>query len=149
MLLTADKIFCRWMGPKDEGRILEIENDSSPQPQGVDLLAYLKKRNYFGVVCEVNSKIVAFMIYHVRKENIEIESFCVDPNYRLQGIGKKMMDEVKTKLNSRRRKLDLFVPDSSLDAHLFLKRMGFIADGIIRRCYGQDDGYYFIFTKET
>jgi ribosomal protein S18 acetylase RimI-like enzyme len=80
-----------------------------------------------GMVAETND-VVGFCIYSLENpETFSILHLVVDKDFCRKGIGTKIINRMKSKLNEQRKILDYEVPESYLDMQLFLKAMGFKA----------------------
>jgi ribosomal-protein-alanine N-acetyltransferase len=149
---TKPKIYIRWGINRDMPRILEIENEVFEYPWSEeDYRTYLKQRNVISMVIEVDDLVVGFMVYELHKTHLNIPNFAITESYQRQGLGTKMIDKLKGKLdNNRRNHLIMEVRDSNIAAHLFLKNNDFKAVKIVRDAYEDclDDMYIFRYNYE-
>ncbi len=94
------------------------------------------------MVAEIGDEVVGFMIYELHKNRLNLVSLGVDPNYGRRGIGSEMVSKLTSKLSpDRRNRITCCVSDSNLDAHLFLRSLGFKATRVLRGvgCDGSDE----------
>lgn len=141
------KTHIRWMIRRDMPEVLNIEMRSFDYPWAErDFIQCLRQRNCIGMVCEYKEQIVAFMVYKFSKDKLTILNFAVHPEFRRQGFGKQMIDNLRLKLSQQRRRwMDLHVSDDNLTMQLFLRSMGFQAKGVEPNFYAEHekDAYYF------
>lgn len=71
-------------------------------------------------------------IYQYRATHIIVLTFGTRVHHRRQGHGARLMAHLMKKLDRNRHSLFAMVPDHNLPAHLFLRSMGFRAEGCIR-----------------
>lgn len=92
---------------------------------------------------DANGFILAAAIYQHRATHIILLAFATRLSFRRQGHGKRLLSHVLEKLDRTRHSLFVFVPDTNLPGHLFLRSMGFRAEECIRgvKC----DSYKFRF----
>lgn len=135
----------RWMIRRDFGDVMRIEREEFANPYTVDeLTEFMERRNVIGMVAEDfrnddAGRIVGFMVYAFHKSRIELLDFAVDGWSQGQGIGTAMMNKLKGKLHTdRRRYIEFDVSENNTDGQLFLKALGFVCTEIR---YGEfDDG---------
>lgn len=144
-LETCLQIQIRWLIRRDMTDVLRIERDSFEFSWAEeDFLKCLRQRNCIGMVAEVDSQIVGFMIYELHKSKLSVLNFAVDPEWRRQGIGTEMAQKLVDKLSQQRRnEIILEVRESNLSAQLFFREQGFRAINIIRNHYDDttEDAY--------
>lgn len=95
----------RWMIRRDMPEVLLIDafGTNTPWTQE-DFLYRLQQRNVIGMVAETtNNTIVGFIVYSLSKNKMNIERLAVHPLYRNKGVGKMLIDTLKTKTSSHRR----------------------------------------------
>lgn len=145
------KFHVRWMIRRDMPEVLQIERSSNEYPwEEEDFLRTLRQRNCIGMVVEgkteLNSNgtsiqdreppVVGFMIYELGNDYLDLVNLAVHPDYKRQGVGTAMISKLISKLSSHRRtSISLIVRDSNLFAHLFYKKLGFVAIGVLRDYY--------------
>lgn len=126
----------RWLIRRDLSDIVQIDAASYGEPWDEErFLVALRKRNCIGYVAESAGVIVGYMIYDLHKDHLRVLRFAVDQDQRRRSVGREMVTRLIDKLHQqRRRHIDIAVPEDNLDAHLFLRAMGFRATGM------SDDG---------
>jgi len=136
----------RWVIRKDMLEISEIENRNYDFPwDEKDFISVSRKRNNIGVVFEKDFNIEGYMFYGLQRNKFEIFNLTVDFDYRRKGIGTKLIDYVKSKLNMRgRHEINFKLRETNLDGQLFLQKQGFRSITAIRNYYddSQEDLYY-------
>lgn len=146
MNALCDSLQLRWVIRRDMDEMLEIERGSFEFPWNeTDFVDALRQRNIIGIVAEAASEIRGFMIYELRKHELEIIKFAVHPEMRRQLIGTTMLRRLKDKLSIQRRKeLVLKIRESNLPGQLFFRQAGFEASGVLRQwyCDGQSEDAY-------
>lgn len=127
----------RWMIKADLPRVLEIEGESfaDPWPEE-DFIRVLRQPNCIGMVAEIGEVVVGFMIYRLGRRQIELLNLAVAHAYRRKGIGSQLVDKLKSRLQSIRRKVLRFdIADFNLLGHIFLRSQGLISTEIIPERY--------------
>jgi len=146
--MNGQEIAMRWMIRSDMDRVICLENNSFDFPWTEDeFIACLRCRNSIGVVAELSGLIVGYMIYELHKTRLHILNFCVDPDYRRQGVGTAMVTKLASKLSLQRRtRIALEVSETNLTAQLFFRANGFRAERILFGRYDSspDQSYYMV-----
>ena len=141
---SPSPIRTRWMIRRDMLTVLGIENASFEHAWTEEnFLNCLRARNCVGMVAEhlPNDETVGFMIYELRPKSMTILNFAVDPNFRRQDVGTKMIDKLVSKLSAHRRdRIIVNVRESNLAAQLFFRSQGFRATKVLRGFYQEDTG---------
>lgn len=134
---TQLDIHIRWMIRRDSEEVLAIERASFEFPwRDEDFLACLRQRNCIGMVAEHSEKVVGFMLYELHKDRLHILNFAVHPDFRRQGVGRKMVEKLVSKLHPQRRnRIMLEVRETNVPAQLFFKQLGFRAISLLRDFY--------------
>jgi len=150
-----EKPWIRWMIARDLDEVASIEALSfSPAPAGgapgaspldADLLrAALSPRNRIGLVAERGETIVGWMLYELHPRHGRLVRLAFHPGHRREGVGTWLVLKLRTKLSDHRRdRLITTVPDTMLEAHLFLRSTGFRAERVLPGRFGEQDGYLF------
>jgi ribosomal-protein-alanine N-acetyltransferase len=139
----------RWLVRRDVEEVARIDFECYPQPWCVnEILECLKQRNVIGMVFEVGKDIAGYMIYELHKSRLVVVRFVVHPNWQRNGVGRRMVQRLLDKLSTqRRRHIEFYVSERSMDAHRFLKAMTFTAVGVERNYIGDGhDAYLFRYT---
>lgn len=131
----------RWMIRRDQSEVNEIETASFGFPwQEEDFVRCLRQRNCIGMVAELNSRVVGYMIYELHRARLHVLNFAVHPDFRRRGIGAALIDKLKGKLSEQRRtRILLEVRETNLPAQFFFKSLGFQAITVLRSFYDQQD----------
>jgi ribosomal protein S18 acetylase RimI-like enzyme len=119
------EIKTRYITRDDMDRIHEIDHESKD-----DIAHILKGQEIINGMVAVNDTddVIGFCIYSLENpETFNILHLAVDERFYRQGIGLKLIDRMKSKLNDKRNILEYNVPESYLAMHLFLKAMKFKA----------------------
>jgi len=132
----------RWFIRRDVPEVLEIEGLSFEFPWiESDFTEELQNRNSIGMVVESEDKVVAYMIYRLHKNKLEVVNFAVHPENRRSGIGSKMMNKLINKLTSQRRSsIEVECDDAKTGMHLFLRSKGFRCSKIRRNVFVDSEG---------
>lgn len=142
--IIAAKYHIRWMVRRDMPEVLQIDSNCYTPWGEEEILAHLRSRNVIGMVAEQDDFVVGFMIYELNKSHLEIKRLCTGNSCQKNNIGLAMIKKLKEKLSSHRRtSLHFVAPDFALPLHLFLKSSGFVAKGVYKNHFDDDDGYFF------
>lgn len=139
-------VHLRWMIGRDMEQVLLLEKRSFDNPwTALEFGNMMRDNNSIGMVA-VNEydKVLGYMIYGLHKNRLHLMNFAVHPDHQRIGIGKQMIDKLKSKLHpDRRNRINLEVRETNLAAQLFFKAMGFRAVNILKNYYdGTDDDAY-------
>lgn len=98
--------------------------------------------------------IVGYVVFDRLGTAFFIQRLAVLPEYRRQGIGRQLVEEVKQHLGIARSRLFMCVHERNLEAQLFARRMRFWGVSTKRGCFAStvmkddhDDAYWFVFPK--
>lgn len=137
----------RWMVKKDLPQIVKIEQACFECPMNyTQLYDILKVRNCIGIVVEQDKEqILGYMIYELLKDRFRMVNIAVDPFYQKEGHARKMIQYLIEKCNKKRRNnIEAYIPDSNLNAHLFMRAVGFRATSVERNYFDNgQDAYHF------
>jgi ribosomal-protein-alanine N-acetyltransferase len=149
MIGTAMNVNIRSVKLVDLPAVLLVESASFPEPWNAkDFRIHLSQRTNFGMLAEIGKEVVGYIVYRVEGEQIFVLSMAVMPRYRRNGIGTMLITTILPKMKNR-KKIRAIVSDQILDAHLFLKNLGFKALKVKRNYCGPDhDGYDFVHESE-
>jgi GNAT superfamily N-acetyltransferase len=93
-----------------------------------DFELHMRLRDHIGMVVEYKEAVIAHFIYQLREKSLCIKYMVVNPDWQRQGVGTAILNKLKSKLSSARRKrIKIIVSDKNLGFHLLLKKNGFIA----------------------
>lgn len=153
--MKSIKSHCRQMHRGDMPSVMDIEARSFEEPWNeVDFFAILRKPNGIGMVLEHDGQAVGYMVYLLLPTRIYIARIAVDPKFRRLGFGTELINRMKSRLEmmAKYRMLSSYVPETNLEAQLFLKSCGFRANRIERDLYADKNvaAYRMVFksTKE-
>lgn len=111
----------------------------------------LKRMNSDGyIMLDKMDKVLGYVLYDNNDDHIEVLRLGVHEFHRKCGIGKLLLDKVKSKLTSNKNRIIIHVPDHLTDGHIFLSKNGFIASKIDYKHYRKHhtDSYMFIFLRD-
>jgi [ribosomal protein S18]-alanine N-acetyltransferase len=138
-------IHVRWLIRRDMPAVAEIEEASFEFPWRVeDFIFRLRQRCCIGMVAEVRSEVVGYMVYYLHKTRLHVLNFAVSTSFRRAGIGTAMVDKLVGKLSANgRNRITLEVRESNIDAQLFFRQAGFRAISIAKGYYEEtaEDAY--------
>lgn len=141
-------VHIRWMIRRDMPEVLDIEDATNGGWSEEDFLRVLRQRNAIGMVCEGlkehREKVLAFMIYELHKERLEVMTMRVHPEFQRRDVGTQMVEKLVSKLSSHRRfEIRTTIPETNLGAAMFLRAMRFLAVELRRGEFdgGDVDGY--------
>lgn len=145
----------RWIVKNDISRVVEIERECFPRPWGEeDFSECLRRRQNIGKVAEVDGAIVGFMLYELGQKKISVINIAVCKAQRRSGIGRTLVRHLQSKLSNPKYWLSVEarVMDDNLEAHLFLKGLGFRAVAVDRDFFSDEDGscdsYLFVYDHD-
>lgn len=127
----------RWLIRRDMPTVLDIEYRCFQYSWSEEeFIACLRRRNVIGMCCDVDDVLAGYMVYELLPNRLNLLNFAVDLRFQRQGVGRAMVDKLKSKLSgSRRCKILAKVRESNIDALMFFKAQGFIAISILREPY--------------
>jgi len=92
------------------------------------------------VLAEINGKIVGYVLFWLLPEEVDIHNIAVHTDFRRQGIGHVLLQQVAEQARSRNSsRITLEVRVSNLPAQNLYKSLGFVSKGL-RKGYYSDDG---------
>lgn len=144
-----NKAHVRWMIRRDMVRVLEIENESFDYPWSeVAFHQVLRQRNCIAMVAEAGDNVIGYMVYEMHRYRLHLLNFAVCPFHRRTGIGKQLMEKLKSKLSwGRRSRINCEIREANLEAQLWFKAHGFRCLSILKDFYDDttEDAYLFSF----
>lgn len=109
---------------RDMPEVLKIDKDSHNPWDEETFMGHLRQRNC--IVCEIEEKIIGFVIYYLEKQAMSLTKMVVGKEHRRKKVGTPIIDKIKSKLNFTRRKIIKFeVDDIDLGMQLLLRECGF------------------------
>lgn len=149
MNATKTETHIRWMIRTDFNRVLDIEHRAFDTPWSeADLTKVLMQRNCIGMVAvpesdPIGGPIFGYMLYELHKGHLHLLNFAVDFEHRRQGIGRGMVEKLKSKLSpNRRNRITLEVRESNVEAQLFFRAAGFLATGVVWERFANGEDAY-------
>lgn len=142
--MNSPEVEIRWLISANLPRLVEIEACSSQYPwDEEDFRAALRQRNCIGMGAFHGGHLVGHMIYEMYLRGLHVINFCVDPEFRRQGIGTKMCQKLISKLNPQKRVEIIVKADEwHLDTQLFFRSQGFLAVEVLREFYDNKHDAY-------
>ncbi len=145
-----------WLIRADMPDVLEIEAYSKQDhPWNQDTFTtILRDRSAIGLVARQSDpslpanatptgKVLGFCVYLLEKQSLHVLNLSVHCDYRFFGIGRQIIDKLKSKLLPKRRILTVPVPERNLGMQIFLRQCGFRARGILNHPASSDVRYAF------
>lgn len=131
----------RWLIRADMDQVLDIEKESWEFPwTNEEFMESLRLRNNIGMVAHVGKVIHGYMIYNLGKTDLPLMNFAVRESSRRQGVGRALIDKLKSKVTlSRRHTIYFDIRESNLAGQMFLKSMGFFYENTTRDAYEECD----------
>lgn len=121
----------RWMISRDLPQVTAIEYASFPSWWSEDdFRKVLRQRDCIGLVAVAGFDVVGYIVYELHKKRLHVLNLAVHPDWRGRGIGKQMVDRLKSKLSAdrfSRRKIMLEIRERNLPGQLFFRSLGFKA----------------------
>jgi hypothetical protein len=137
----------RWLTIPDLPKVMEILEGNGIDMQEAELRLMLRQRNVIGMVAECSGLVSGVVVYALEKQAIDIHLLAVDPGQQWTGIGRGMIDKLKTKMTDKRRSLFATVSEYDVAAQMFSKAMGFRAVETLRDWDDQGDGILFQYVR--
>ena len=116
----------------------ELQKTSSYEPiwKKSDLTRFLKNKSNFSILCSLDEKIIGFCMCQKILDSLEICILVIQKNYRSQGLGKTIFEEiVKFCKKKRIKKILLEVKFENKAALSFYKSLNFKKVGIRKNYY--------------
>jgi len=147
MIDAGTSVAIRWLVQRDLKAVVTIEDKCFAFTwSAADFLECLRQRNAIGMVATRDERVVGFMVYELRKSELHILNFAVDPELMRTGVGTAMLDKLKEKIRQQRRTvITVGVRESNLAAQLFFRNADFLCIGTVRGFYQQTDEDAYIF----
>jgi ribosomal-protein-alanine N-acetyltransferase len=145
-----DCVYTRWIIRRDFAEVITAERLANPKPWTEDdFLNHLRKRTAVGLVAEFRERVIGHLMYNLHEDHLSVPRMAVHPAFRRYGIGGVLLKKLITKVefsveSSKRKTIEITVPESCFGMHMLLKKNGFLAKNIVR---GEDEDYYeFVYT---
>lgn len=92
------------------------------------------------ILAEVDGHIVGYVLFWFVSEEVDIHNIAVHPDFRRQGIGRLLLEQVVAAARRQERlRVTLDVRFSNASAQSLYRRFGFVARGL-RKAYYSDNG---------
>ena len=92
------------------------------------------------ILAEVDGRIVGYVLFWLVSEEVDIHNIAVHPDFRRQGIGRLLLEQVVAAARRQERlRVTLDVRFSNASAQSLYRRFGFVAHGL-RKAYYSDNG---------
>jgi len=121
---------------EDLEEVLEIEKNSFEYPYSREIFKDYLSTDFF-IVAEEDSTIIGYILGEKREDEGVIVSIAVSPEYRLQGVGTSLMEEIQRKMDVNR--FFLIVRESNREAQIFYDKFGFSKIMRIEDYYQNDE----------
>ena len=122
----------RWRQAGDIDAFMEIETHSSECLWAKeDFLAVFREANMNCFVVTKFGTVVGFLIYEIGRKCYHILNLSVHPDYRRCGVGRILLNKLKSKITEDKAGIRFDVRETNLIGHLFLKANGFRAEKIL------------------
>ena len=116
-----------------------------------DFKNIIEERSCVGKICKQQGAIVAYTVSILDDDEINILKLCVQTDRRRSGIGRKIINQYKKKIQELKkfRRITSVVKENNLQGQLFLKENGFVCREIVEQ-YFEDfsNGYQFVWTTK-
>lgn len=145
--LAPSDVELRWMILADHSAVLEIGKRVGVRKwdDAEKLKRDLAKREAFAMVADYKGETAGFYIYEQGQEKAYLVRLAVDPWHQREGVGRMLLNNLRTRLENKKRKRDLSatVREHNVCGQLFLKAMGFAWDSTRHAMFSNpiEDGY--------
>jgi ribosomal-protein-alanine N-acetyltransferase len=136
--------YTRLIEPRDLPAVLEIERMAFDIPWSEqEFRRVLSMGNCFGVALLERGTIVGYVIYETHPNRIHVLNLAIAPLHRRLCLGSMLINEIKSLLTTKRRRILLEVRETNLAAQLFFKSLGFRALAVRKDFYDDttEDAY--------
>jgi GNAT superfamily N-acetyltransferase len=132
----------RWMIRRDVPDVLAIAASTHLPFDEDQLIRWLRRCDCIGRVAEHSERLVGFSVYRLLAHKLDLEYFAVHPDFRGQGVGRKLIGDLLSKLSpayGKRYVLDCMIPETDLELLQFFRHFGFVGT-LWPRQFGDVDG---------
>lgn len=143
-LSVASRVHIRWQVRRDVPDILAIEAASFAAAWDEDtLLRACRQRHTIAMVADLGDLVVAYMVYELHRGRYHLIRLAVDPGFRRQGVGRRMVAKMVGKLGPQRPRLAIHVREGNLTGQQFLRSVGLRAERVLREHFADtgEDAY--------
>lgn len=156
-MAVKDKTFLdlRPMDKVDLHEVSRIERASFDDPwTHKELELALHSDKHICSVLQRNGRLAGYLIAIRYRTHYELLNLAVDPEFRKQGLGGRLVGELKYRLRRRDDAIVAYVRETNLPAQLFFKRQHFLANYIVPNYFDLKDGgaetaYVFEFERKV
>jgi [ribosomal protein S18]-alanine N-acetyltransferase len=129
------------MTTADIEKVIAIERSSFPFPWSTRFfLDELKVDCARSFLAEVDERIVGYVLFWILPEEVDIHNIAVHPDFRRQGIGRLLLEQVVAAARRLGRlRVTLDVRFSNAPAQNLYRKFGFVIRGL-RKGYYSDNG---------
>jgi len=143
-MAVADNLLIRWMIKDDVGACIDIDALSFDDFWGEpEFLAHSRRKDGISAVAESDGEIWGYICYEFDADHFRIVRLAVHPDDRRKGYGRALIGRVVSKLSKRRPTLLACVDERNAGGIAFLSACGLLATGVVKRQFGDSDGYLF------
>jgi len=142
----------RVLKPRDMSQVLAIEEASFQDPWTARDFSNCLGDGYKAIVCTLGrGPVIGYAVFDVPRGiagNVEILNLAVAPEHLRQGVGSKLVEEVKSWLPAHGHpRASIVVMERNVPGQLFLRALGFRWKKTLHRHYEAcpDDAYVMIF----
>ena len=97
------------------------------------------------MIVEYENEISGFCICELHLNRIILLRMCVLPQNRKKGIGKALLEKIKTKITKKRKTISAEVRETNLSIQLFLKSQHYKAVKVLRNYFLDTEEDAFVF----
>jgi ribosomal-protein-alanine N-acetyltransferase len=132
--------------PENLERVVEIERASFPQKVAYSKSHFEKLYKQYPdgfFVAWLSERMVGYIVGYIPNRSGYIDSIAIDPNYRLQGIGKNLTNSLLDHFKEKRvRTISLNVRTKNKTGIAFYQKLGFKILKTIKNFYRNGDDAY-------
>lgn len=136
----------RWLQKEWIHEASKLEWDSSEKFWTIDHFHSIlsnkdNRRNVIPLVCILDENIAGYNVYKLTKNSYNIINIVVGAEYRRQGIGTLLIQNIISKLedNSDKSYIKMRVRDTNESGCEFLEKLGFKFSSVIEECFAVYD----------
>ncbi len=124
--------------------VLEIEQESFEFPwEKDDFVSILSKPGNLGRIAKYEKKIVGFLAFRLERNCIHILNFAVRSDFRRQGFGTQLLDDMlEHRVNQRRDHISLVIHEENKPGWDFLVANKYRAATLLRNYWEKSDDPY-------
>lgn len=141
------KINIRWFEfKKDLEKIIAIDAKSFEEYwDQSEFSERLKEKSVICLIAEKENETIGFLVYELFLKRLSLMRIGVLPKFRRNGIGSKLLNELKNKLTKNRGLISAEVRETNLPVQLFLSSQGYKAVEVLTDYYPDsgEDSYVF------